>query len=307
MKKRFVAKSSGKKKVWIKIVCFLVVIYFSLVVTFNLLMKTSINKILNKDSMGESLFNLATNETRIMSFDLLNPKSMLALSLNYVLEGEGKNDFDELGLMKKHENDKEPIVYIYNTHDTEEYDSSLLESYNIKYTVKIASYILSEKLRDLGIPTYVEEASMGEYLSSSGLLYKDSYDASRYYIDKRLKEYPSIKYIIDLHRDSVPRSATTGVIDGKNYAKVLFVVGLDHEGYGSNLSLAKRISGRIRSEINRDVMEKTGSKVNGIYNQDMSPNSLLIELGGLENTISEVDNTITLLAGVLRDEIKGEQ
>lgn len=302
--KRFIAKKNGKK-ILIKVIFFVTLIYISLVVTFNLLMKTSIKKIFEDDSVHESMFKLATNETSLVSFDLLNPKSMLYLSLNYVLEGETENPIDGINIMKKHVNDEAPLVYIYNTHDTESYDSSLLEAYNIKYTVKVASYILSERLKDLGIPCYVEEASMGEYLNSSGLLYKDSYAASRYYIEKRMKEMPSIKYIIDLHRDSVPRSATVASIDGKSYAKVLFVVGMDHEGYESNLNLAKRIDEKLDKRISRSVMEKSGPKVNGVYNQDMSPLALLIELGGLENTIVEVDNTLNMLANAIRDEVGG--
>lgn len=303
--KKFVAKKKTNKKLLLKILFFLTLVYLSLVVTFNLLMKTNIKKIFESENTSKSLLNLATNQINIVSLDLLNPKNMLTLSLNYVLEGKTPEPLEGINLMKKHINDPNPEVYIYNTHDTEGYDSSLLESYNIKYTVKIASYILSERLRELGISSYVEEASMGEYLSTSGLLYKDSYAASRYYIEKRMKEMPSIKYIIDLHRDSVPRSATTAQIDGKSYAKVLFVVGLDHEGYETNLNLARRVNEKLDKQISRNVMEKTGEKVNGIYNQDMSPNALLIELGGLENTIVEVNNTLSVLANVLRDEVKG--
>ena len=45
--------------------------------------------------------------------------------------------------------------------------------------------------------------------------------------------------------------------------------------------------------------------VNGIYNQDLSPNTLLIEVGGVDNTIEEVYNTIEALANVLNKYIKG--
>ena len=50
-------------------------------------------------------------------------------------------------------------------------------------------------------------------------------------------------------------------------------------------------------------MKKGGSGVNGIYNQDFSPNTLLIELGGQYNSINEVNNTVLVLAEVLKEVI----
>ena len=45
--------------------------------------------------------------------------------------------------------------------------------------------------------------------------------------------------------------------------------------------------------------------VNGVYNQDLSSNSLLIELGATDNTIEEVLNTLNVIAEVLKEYIKG--
>ena len=53
-------------------------------------------------------------------------------------------------------------------------------------------------------------------------------------------------------------------------------------------------------------MQKQGANVNGIYNQDISPNTLLIEVGGVDNTIEEVYNTMNAIADVLAKHIKGE-
>ena len=53
-------------------------------------------------------------------------------------------------------------------------------------------------------------------------------------------------------------------------------------------------------------MQKQGLNVNGIYNQDISPNSILIEVGGVDNTIEEVYNTMNALADILNKYINGE-
>ena len=53
-------------------------------------------------------------------------------------------------------------------------------------------------------------------------------------------------------------------------------------------------------------MKKEGANVNGIYNQDFNPNCILIEVGGIDNTIEEVYNTMSALSDVLNKYIKGE-
>ena len=45
---------------------------------------------------------------------------------------------------------------------------------------------------------------------------------------------------------------------------------------------------------------------NSKYNQDLSNNSMLIELGGVENDINEVLNTLDALSVVFNELVKGE-
>ena len=52
------------------------------------------------------------------------------------------------------------------------------------------------------------------------------------------------------------------------------------------------------------MIGKSGKNANGIYNQDISPGSLLIEVGGQYNNIAEVTNTIELLAQILKEYIE---
>ena len=52
------------------------------------------------------------------------------------------------------------------------------------------------------------------------------------------------------------------------------------------------------------VIGKEGKGVNGIYNQDISPYSILIETGGQYNNIAEVTNTMEILASVLKEYIE---
>jgi len=54
-------------------------------------------------------------------------------------------------------------------------------------------------------------------------------------------------------------------------------------------------------------MKKSGKGVNGVYNQDFSPDAILIEVGGQYNNISEVNNTLKVLAKILANYIKEEE
>lgn len=196
-----------------------------------------------------------------------------------------------------------PIVYIYNSHQLENYDSSNYEPYNITPNVMMASYLLKEKLNNYNIPTIVEEGNINEFIKINNWDYNYSYIASRYFIEEAKRKYPSIKYFIDIHRDSVTKEYSTAIINDISYAKVLFVVGLDHDNYKGNLDFANNVNNRLINGISKGIIKKSGPNVNGIYNQDISSNALLIEVGGYQNKIDEVYNTIDVLANTLKEVI----
>lgn len=204
----------------------------------------------------------------------------------------------------KPSNVENPRVYIYNTHQTEGYSYKKYEEYNITPNVMMSSYILREKLNHLGIPTLVETSNIKEILNANSWDYGSSYKASRFLVKDALAKYNSLDLIIDLHRDSIKKSASTTEIDGKKYAKVLFVVGKEHKNYQANLKLANALHEKIKAKypsLARGVMVKSGPNVNGIYNQDLSSKSILLECGGHENTIEEVLNTLEVISQIIKE------
>jgi len=204
---------------------------------------------------------------------------------------------------------KDPIIYIYNTHQAEAYALGYLEPYSIKPTVLLASYMLRERLNDLNLPAIVETANVADLLNAYGWKYGYSYKVSRMLLEEAKKKNPSLVYFIDLHRDAGTHAKTTTTINNKAYAKVLFVVGLDHEDYEPNLKLASELNNLFNKyypTISRGVITKSGKGVNGIYNQDFDSNTFLIEIGGQYNTIDEVNNTISAFSDILFKYIKGE-
>lgn len=239
-------------------------------------------------------------------------KSSLLSNIKFDNTSVTENNNDDTSQITDKSNTKEvlnstkPIIYIYSTHDTEGYASSYFNIYNIKPDVKIASYYLQEKLSDLGLNTIVEKRMIKDALNKNNWVYKDSYKASRIYLENTYQNNNSLKFFIDLHRDSSLKSKTTTTIDGKSYARVMLLVGLEHDNYNANLKVATDINNLIKAKypsLTRGIYKKSGPGVNGIYNQDFNSNCILIELGGQYNTMLEVSNTIDILAKILYDYI----
>lgn len=254
------------------------------------------------------------------NIDLKNPKSILDSGIlvygnNDIVHNDDYSNLEELKRVSSYMEDPNPIdvdnpiVYIYNSHQLENYDSSNLDIYGITPNVLMASYLLKEKLNNLGISTLVEDANMTEFLNVNGWNHASSYKASRIFILDKKNMYSSLEYFVDIHRDSVSRESTTINIGGKNYARILLVVGLEHDNYESNLATAERInniSNRYYPGISKGILKKEGEGVDGIYNQDISSNSVLIEVGGVYNNIDEVLNTTEALSKIFYYLIKGE-
>ncbi len=201
----------------------------------------------------------------------------------------------------KQETETNTLVYIYNTHQTEKYYSPFISDYSITPDVKIASYILKDYLNDYGINSYVETRSMKSYLDKNNLEYKNSYEASRYYMKNKIKEY-DFKYFIDIHRDSSNISKTLYKLNDKRYARIMFVVGMNHKNSNKNLKVVEKINNMINNSYNglsRGIYKRSDAR----FNQDISNNAMLIELGGVDNTLEEINNTLEILSKILYEYI----
>lgn len=304
MKKRF---KSRKKLNNLKKIIYLIFILIGFFLSYLYFYYKVRNMISSEDYLNYLLkvgFNKQIDSSYIKSSILSN------ITFDNTTVRENNNDdtsqITDKSNTKEVSNSTKPIIYIYSTHDTEGYASSYFNIYNIKPDVKIASYYLQEKLSDLGLNTIVEKRMIKDALNKNNWVYKDSYKASRIYLENTYQNNTSLKYFIDLHRDSSLKSKTTTTIDGKSYARVMFLVGLEHDNYNANLKVATDINNLIKAKypsLTRGIYKKSGPGVNGIYNQDFNSNCILIELGGQYNTMLEVSNTIDILAKILYDYI----
>lgn len=294
-----------KKYIVLKCILFALLIYFVCYITLNKLLEIKINSSLVEMTLNESNRSLGTSLIDKIAnfFNSITPTTLLDSTIN--AQNVSSDNYDEDSLTQ-YINDPNPIdvsnplVYIYNTHQLEGYDNVDSSEYNIIPNVQMAAYLLKDKLNNNNIPTIVETGSINDLLVTNGWSYAYSYKASRYFIEDTLNKYKDLKLIIDLHRDSISHDASTVEYNNKKYAKVLFVVGTDYD-YNDNLELANTLNDLINLEapISRGVIEKGGVGVNGIYNQDLNKNMVLIECGGNENSLDEVINTIEVISNVI--------
>ena len=304
---------NGFKMKFLKLILVVIIIIISFVITFKVLYDKIEIKVDNNtyiDFLVKDTFsNYNLNDIKRLS----STEFLLKYSFGIDKVNTGTNVDIVTPVIKDKEEkntNSKPKVYIFNTHQTEGYNSNFLEAFNINNTVYLASHILGEYLSDLGVATIVEENSIIDVLNTNGWKYGYSYKASRILLENAYKKNPSLDFFIDLHRDAASYDRTVTEIDGKKYAKILFVVGLEHDSYEPNLQLAKKLNERIKKiapTLSRGVLEKKGPGVNGKYNQDFNKNTILIEVGGQYNYIEEVNNTLKIIAKVIYEYLEDEK
>ncbi len=199
------------------------------------------------------------------------------------------------------------LIYIYNTHQTEEYSPTDFIEYSLRPTVMVADYIIQDILNKNSYITLVEERKIKDILNQNSWSYASSYKASRIFLEDITLNNPTLKYFIDVHRDSLPKDKTTTIIGDKSYAKILFVVGLENKSYEKNLTFIEEINTCLNNNfptLSKGIYKKQGPGVDGIYNQDFSPYTILVEVGGYENTINEVMNSSTAFSICFMEVIK---
>ncbi len=202
-----------------------------------------------------------------------------------------------------------PLVYIFNSHDGELYeDGAVNDSLGRPLSVVDLSYMVAQALQGKNINALVESRSVAEYVSKNSWNYASSYKASRVYLEDTASQHETLKYFIDFHRDSVSYANSAITIDGKPYAKIMFVLGTDNDRHEENHQIIKELDAKLNEKypgLSRGIRPNGGAGYNGVYNQDFATTMLLIEVGGEYNTYEEVYNSAQAVADVLADYVTG--
>lgn len=244
------------------------------------------------------------NIKNINLFDFFTSDNIESYILNTAFDFSDKDlDLSNLEIVDQNTNvSSNYLVYFYNTHQTEEYASDV---YNIVPTVVTVSEMLEESLRERGISSLVEDGSIKKGLDKYNYDYSGSYSISMMYLKNKKKLYPTIKYFFDIHRDSVKGKYSRTVIDGKKYAKIMFLVGMNHSDYKKNVNNIKIMEDYLNKHYNGILRDTYYQKLYA-YNQEYDSNMFLIEVGGVDNTLEELYNTSIALSDAINYYVRGE-
>lgn len=302
--KEFKAKKINNKKKKLKklrLVIFTFFFFFAYVFMIKYLENNKLKKSVLDEDVNYVNFNVSKLVESKINKVINNPSTLLNDTIKNVKQVEVETKKTSVS-DKKNENSikkEEPVIYIYNTHQTEEY---------VDYSVYEAAKKLNDMLNKNSYTSYFEEQSVKVFLEQNDMKYYKSYTASRKYLDEAIIKYPSLTYFFDIHRDSVPKNKSTISYNDKSYAKVLFVVGTDNPNNQINYENANKLNELIKSKvpnISRGIAKHGGKGYNGVYNQDVSENTFLIEIGGKENTKEEVENTINIIYEAILEYVRG--
>ncbi|MGI1690061.1 stage II sporulation protein P [Thermoanaerobacter uzonensis] len=241
---------------------------------------------------------------------------------------------EEKPALKNIDNSK-PYLLIYHTHTMEAYAATEKNKYiatygydrtdDLNYTVAKVGDYLAEYFKKEGI-SVLHDKTIHDYN------YDKSYVNSFATVSKILKEYPSIKAAIDLHRDGYGAVMKPGVetipvlsnlpnqdfrkryvmdINGEKVAKVSFIIGSRRtpemkEDWRKNYEFAKKISDKL-NELYPGLSLGVQVKPYSEYNQHLLEKSILIELGSNYNTLEEAIATTKYLAKAISEVIKQYQ
>jgi stage II sporulation protein P len=204
--------------------------------------------------------------------------------------------------------DPSKTVHIIHSHNRESFLPELKdqtiprhEVFHESVNITLAGERLGQELAKRGIGSVVDTSDVTSELNTRGWQYGRSYDMSRELIQEAIAEHDELTFFFDLHRDSVPREVTTATINGEVYARTFFVIGRNHESFEKNKALAEDLHKRIEEVypgLSRGVWAPDSPGANSLYNQDLSDNSLVVEFGGIDNSLDEVYNSVEAFAEV---------
>ncbi len=213
-----------------------------------------------------------------------------------------------------------PIALIYHTHATESYSdlstdtnvyrkSDSFRTGDTSQNVVAVGSVMTDILNDCGVNTI----HCTELFDSES--YRDSYNRSSAALQKYLSEYPSIKYVFDVHRDSVIDASFTKLrpltsVSGYDTAQVMLLVGTDDKGadhptWNENLSFALKLQSSLYS-ISDTLMRPIDLR-GAAFNQKYTPASLLIEVGSCGNTLVEAKRGGAVTAVSVAEMILGKK
>lgn len=194
--------------------------------------------------------------------------------------------------------DGTPEVLIMHSHATESYQPGIYDWYDksaatrqqdcTQNTCRVGEEI-AKQLEAAGIGV-LHDTTLHDYPQYNG-----SYERSAVTVKSYLKKYPTIKVVLDVHRDAIQPDDDTIIapattIDGRSCAQVMIISGADNgtmnmPNYLENLKLAAAL--QVQMETDYPTLARPIMFAYRKYNQDLTTGSLLLEMGSHANSLDE--------------------
>ncbi|MGI6031596.1 MAG: stage II sporulation protein P [Eubacteriales bacterium] len=192
----------------------------------------------------------------------------------------------------------QPQVLLMHTHTTETYlleegdtcpEDVSFRSQDSNVNMVAVGKAVAQELQQAGIGV-IHDTTVHDYPSYNG-----SYDNAKATIQKQLEQHPTISVVVDLHRDAL--LAEDGTVyktvlewQGESYAQVMAVLGTDasglsHPNWRGNLTTAVHLQQQLLQMVPGIARPITVRKER--FNQQLTPNSILVEVGTCGNTLEE--------------------
>ena len=168
---------------------------------------------------------------------------------------------------------------------------------------------LAQCLEKQGV-SVIHDTTVHDYPS-----YNDAYKLSRQTVQRYLEQYPTISLVLDIHRDAYEDSngnqlSSTVSIDGVTASKLMIVAGTNgydegHPDWRENLSVAVKLHAVLEKSypgLCRSLAIRSSA-----FNQDLSPGSLLIEVGTAGDTRQQALAAAEFLADGIAQLSQGSQ
>lgn len=216
----------------------------------------------------------------------INPFELKETDINKFEEG-----VDVVGNPK--DNSKKKIL-IYHTHTNEAYAEG---NDGLSTTVAAVGDMLTSELEKLGF-TVVHDKTIHDKAD-----YNRAYHASRETVNKNISIYGEFDLIIDLHRDGGPRKEdVTTNVNGEDVARLTLVTTMQDPKYSKHIEKINAIA-EIANKLYPSLFRERGVIAydhGGIifYNQDLSDNAILMEVGADKNKLQEAKNSMKYMSRV---------
>ena len=202
-----------------------------------------------------------------------------------------------------------PAVLIIHTHGTESYlpdgveyytENDTFRSTDTAVNVVSVGQVIADALNNAGIVTIHDTAMYDEFS------YNAAYTNSRAAAKKWLEEYPTIKCIIDVHRDAIVTADGKNIkplinIGGEEMAQLMLVVGTDNAGADHPDWLVNFTFASVLQQYANDNYAGLMRPLNlrrASFNQQLCSGFFLLEVGSCANTIAEAKRAALLFADV---------